>query len=290
MTEAQRICGGIRTDRASWRPLAWRLLLAAMLSAPMTAAAQAETLAEHFSKFDPGSTVTIDHGSWDGLLKTYLSDCKDGLNCVDYTRFKAEGAGKLKLYLSRLQATDVAKLNRPEQFAFWANLYNAKTVDIVLDHYPVESIRDIRLTNFLLPGPWREKVVKVDGVELSLDDIEHQIMRPLFKDPRVHYAVNCAAVGCPNLAKGAFTGATLETMLDAGARAFVNSPRGLRFDGGELVASKIYSWFDEDFGDSETKVLEHVRRYAGPELGARLKDVTRIDDYAYDWRLNDAKR
>ncbi|MEM9735077.1 MAG: DUF547 domain-containing protein, partial [Pseudomonadota bacterium] len=166
------------------------------------------------------------------------------------------------------------------------NLYNAVTVDLVLDAYPVASIR--RVGAGLLPtGPWGAPVVSVQGKALSLNDIEHAIVRPIWQDARVHYGFNCAAAGCPNLASEAYRGATVDALLDENARSFINDPRGFRDEDGRLVASKIYAWFKEDFGGSDAGVLAHARRYAGPALAARLEGATRIDRYAYDWSLND---
>ncbi|MGI9379835.1 MAG: DUF547 domain-containing protein, partial [Methyloligellaceae bacterium] len=209
------------------------------------------------------------------------------LNVVDYGRFKAEARNKLTAYLDQLQKTQVTKLNKREQYAFWVNLYNAKTVDIILEHYPVKSIRDIDISPGLFTnGPWKKKVVTVKGTDLSLDDIEHVILRGLWKDNRVHYAVNCASIGCPNLATAAFTGDNLDQMLDEGARAYVSSPRGVKIEGNRLLVSKIYSWFSKDFGNSEADLLTHLRRYAGPKLSEKLKSFTDIDKYVYDWNLN----
>ena len=253
--------------------------------------ASAGDLEATFKRHNPKSTVTVDHSAWDALLKTYLVPGEDGLNYVDYGRFKAKGAKALKDYVASLEATDVTKLNRPEQFAFWANLYNAKTIDIILDHYPVKSIKDIRLT-FYRPfdGPWVAEVTKVNGIDLSLNDIEHTIMRGLWKEPRVHYAVNCASIGCPNLMTKAFTGANLESMLDKGARAYVNSPRGIQIKDGKVIASKIYRWFAEDFGGSEKGVLAHARAHAEGDLAKSLTRTSAIADYEYDWNLNDVKK
>ncbi len=249
----------------------------------------AETLQQRFSVSAPASTATVDHSAWETLLQAYIVPGDHGLNRVDYAGFKVKGASALKRYLASLQKTDVARLNKREQFAFWANLYNAKTVDIVLDHYPVRSIRDIRLSGVLFAGPWDKKVVTVSGVPLSLNDIEHEILRRVWRDPRVHYAVNCASIGCPNLPGRAFAGASLEEMLETGARNYINSPRGVRVTGGKVVASKIYKWFVDDFGGSADGVLAHIGRYAGPGLSARIKKVTSISGYAYDWGLNDTQ-
>lgn len=255
--------------------------------------ARASTIETLFAGHMAQSPTAVDHAEWDKLLKTYLKPAKNGLNRVDYRRFKAEAHPQLKAYVRRLEAVDVAKLGRAEQFAFWSNLYNARTIDVVLDHYPVKSIRDINLGGGLFAaitgGPWKAKVVTVASQALSLDDIEHTILRGIFKDYRVHFAVNCASVGCPNLAQDALTGARLEELLNAGAKAFVNSPRGVKFVGGKVHVSKIFVWFQSDFGGSDASVLDHIRRYANPELKARLANVTRIDDSFYDWSLNDAQ-
>lgn len=254
--------------------------------------ASAGTLAQKFRSVTVGSKVTVDHDAWDRLLATYLRPGSDGLTRVDYRSWKAHGRPGLEGYLGSLRQVDIAGLERAEQAAFWINLYNAETVLLVLDAYPLQSIKDIDLGGSLLSaftgGPWTKKVVRVGGVDLSLDDIEHEILRPLFKDPRLHYAVNCASIGCPNLAGKAYRGASLEAQLDAGARAYVNSGRGLSIAGGRLVASRIYQWFAEDFGGSEPAVIAHLRRYAQGDTAKALTDGARIAGYAYDWNLNDA--
>jgi hypothetical protein len=154
----------------------------------------------------------------------------------------------------------------------------------------VRSIRDIKSRGVLdfaaLIGPWKTKLVTVEGRALSLDDIEHAIMRPTFKDPRVHYAVNCASIGCPNLQRAAFRGASLEAQLDAAARAFINHPRAVRLEGRRLRLNSIYDWFRVDFGD-EAALRAHLVRYAAPELAAQIQAATGIAGYAYDWSLND---
>jgi hypothetical protein len=116
------------------------------------------------------------------------------------------------------------------------------------------------------------------------------MLRPVFKDPRVHYAVNCASVGCPNLGAEAFTGAKLDAQLDAAARAYVNSPRGADPKPDGLVVSSIYDWYQKDFGGSENGVIGHIRAYADPALVQKLEGTTSIADYAYDWSLNDVER
>jgi hypothetical protein len=222
-------------------------------------------------------------------LARHVRTGPDKVNRIDYAAFKAKDHAALRAYLESLQRIAVTKLNRAEQFAFFVNLYNAATIDVVLSHYPVASITKIAISPGLFAiGPWGKKVVRIEGIDLSLDDIEHKILRPLWRDPRVHYAVNCSSVGCPDLARTPYTAAKLETMLDAAARGYVNHPRGVAVRDGAVTASQIYSWYAKDFGRTDRAILDHIRRFAAPELARKIDGATRIDDYDYDWQLNDA--
>jgi hypothetical protein len=236
----------------------------------------------------------VDHSVWDSLLAKYVRPQAAGASRFDYKAVDAADRERLKRYVSNLEQVDPATLDRAEQIALLANLYNAKTIDIVLDHYPVASIKDISLGGGLLAsitgGPWKQKVTKLKGEELSLDDLEHGILRPVFHDPRVHYALNCASLGCPNLRTEAFTGAKLEAQLDAAARDFINDPRGVNASADGLRVSSIYSWFQEDFGGDDTGVIAHLKKFASPRLAQRLDSAKRIDGYDYDWKLNDVSR
>ena len=177
-----------------------------------------------------------------------------------------------------------------QQLAFWINLYNAQTIRVILENYPVDSIRSIK-SNFLdFKGPWNDKSLMVEGETLSLDNIENRIVRPLFDDPRIHYALNCAAIGCPNLRSQAYKSAGLNAVLDAQARAFINNPRAIHIEEGRVIASRIFLWYEDDYGGSESTILDHIRQYARPELLESLKGVTKIDVYEYDWDLIDAPR
>jgi hypothetical protein len=198
--------------------------------------------ADLFQHAAPVRTLTVDHSPWTRLLKAYVRPSADGINRVDYQAFKRAGHAGLKRYISSIEAVDPTTLDRSGQFALLVNLYNAKTIDIILDHYPVKSIKDISLGGGFLAaiggGPWKAKVLTLRGSALSLDDIEHGILRPLFKDARVHYAVNCASIGCPNLQPEAFSGSKLGAQLDAAARAYVNHPRGTEASGDTVMASR----------------------------------------------------
>jgi len=138
-------------------------------------------------------------------------------------------------------------------------------------------------------GPFNDKVVKVNGKTLTLNDIESGIVRPLWKDPRLHYAFNCAAVSCPNLGKKAYTGAKLNSQLNTAASRFVNNSRGITFVKGKAVASKIYFWYEGDFGGSHKAVINHMKKYASGGLKAKLASLSKIDKFEYDWALNEAR-
>jgi hypothetical protein len=243
----------------------------------------------------PASAADL-HASFTEVLSRYVIAGSDGVNRVDYARWTATHADRTRLaqYIETLSKIRASALPRAAAFAFWANLYNAITLKVILDRYPVDSIRDIKSDSFLDPkaylGPWRTKRVDVEGRSLSLDDIEHEIMRPTFEDPRVHYAVNCASMGCPNLMPRAWSALTLRADLDAAARAFINHRRGVSVVGpGKLRVSSIYVWFKEDFA-AEGGVVAHLKQYAGPRLAQALRTDPEIAGHAYDWRLNKAER
>jgi hypothetical protein len=207
-------------------------------------------------------------------------------NRIDYGQVSDSSRASLQAYINGLAQIPISQFNRREQLAYWINLYNALTVKAVLDHYPVRSIRDIKSGLFSF-GPWGKKLVMVEAERLTLDDIEHRILRPIWKDPRIHYAVNCASIGCPNLLPIAFTGAAATTLLDQAAAAYINHPRGVTVSGRKLVVSSIYVWFQTDFGGSDEGVIRHLRQYASPDLSKALARVKEISDDRYDWTLND---
>ncbi|MBV8534901.1 MAG: DUF547 domain-containing protein [Alphaproteobacteria bacterium] len=234
------------------------------------------------------STAVIDHGIWDGFLKTYAHPGRDGIVRVAYGRVTPADHERLAADLTRLAALPITDYRRQEQLAFWIDLYNELTVEFVLDHYPVSGIK---ATSFL-PGifsetPWSRKLITIEGERLSLDDIEHRILRPGWHNPLIHYALNCASLGCPNLQPLAYTAANVDELLDRGAHEYVNAPRGARIDNGKLVVSSIYVWYKADFGGTDAAVIAHLRRYAAPALAQALAGVERISSDHYDWSLND---
>ena len=234
------------------------------------------------------SKTKLDHAALGGLLARYRKQGKDGIARAAYRKLTNADKKLLSGYVTDLTKTPVSKLSRSEQFAYWVNLYNALTVKVILDNGIPKSIRDIDISpGFLADGPWGKKLVKIEGRDVSLNDIEHRILRPIFKDPRIHYALNCASLGCPDLPTTAFTAVNSEKLLEAAAHAYVNHPRGAKLVDGLLHVSSIYVWFAGDFGGEEG-VLKHLARYARPELARGIKKLTATAGHSYDWGLNGA--
>jgi hypothetical protein len=226
------------------------------------------------------------------MLKKYLlTNHPSGINRFRYAAVSAADRQILKIYLERLQGVGVSSLNQSEQKAFWVNLYNALTVQVILDHYPVKSIMDINISPGLFSrGPWDAKLLEIEGEEVSLNDIEHRILRPIHRDNRLHYALNCASLGCPNLQPTAYTAANLEQLLVQGATDYINHPRGAQVVDGKLQVASIYKWFQVDFGDSEQGVIRHLLLYLSPgSLADTLRTYDRGLRYDYDWSVNGAE-
>lgn len=256
-----------------------------------TSFAEAAPKADLWAKWEAHSsdnTRSIDHSPWNILLNKYLvTDHPSAINRIRYADVTKADQQTLEAYLTKLQNIKITSQNREEQKSYWINLYNALTVKVILDHYPVKSITDIDISpGFFSNGPWDAKLLQIEGEKVSLNDIEHRILRPIFKDNRLHYALNCASLGCPNLMPEAFTVANTEQLLESGAKEYINSPRGAELIKGKLQVSSIYKWFQADFGDSEQGVLQHLKKYADTALSDILKTYEKSLRYDYDWNLN----
>jgi hypothetical protein len=264
------------------------VFLAIVLGPTWSHAAPQADLWPRWQKHDAASTQKIDHGAWGSFLRKYLvAPHPSGVNRLRYAAVSPDDRKALRNYLDHLQSLAISSHNRAEQRAYWINLYNALTVHVVLTHYPVGSIRDIGISPGLFSrGPWGAKLAAIEGEKLSLDDVEHRILRPIWKDPRLHYAVNCASLGCPNLQPEAYAADNSEALLEKGAREYVNHPRGVAVKSGKLAVSSIYEWFKEDFGGSRESLLQHWLKYADKPLAAALKDHSGGFSHAYDWSLN----
>jgi hypothetical protein len=220
----------------------------------------------------------VDHTLFGELLEKHVQN-----GVVNYAGFKAEEA-KLDQYLSLLEHTNAETLGRNEQFAFYINAYNAWTIKLVLTSYPgLKSIKDL---GSIFQSPWKKEFVRINGKTLTLDDIEHKILRPRFKDARVHFAINCASKSCPPLIPEPYRGSVLDTQLDRVTGNFLNTPGNFRLEGDTLWVSSIFKWFADDFNDDPAGFY---RTYAKGELKKQLDekgDRIKVKFLDYDWSLN----
>ncbi|GJM20975.1 MAG: DUF547 domain-containing protein [Planctomycetota bacterium] len=278
-------------------PLACSLIFAAACGALFLAAKPAQQVspAQPTQQTPPtqDDTATVHpgdalHAPFDTLLSNFV---KDGW--VDYAGLKEEGRDELRVYLGQLGQTDPASLDRPATLAFWLNAYNAFTLQLILEHHgKIESIKDISSSK-----RWDAERWTVHGENYSLDQIEHEILRPM-GDARVHFGLVCASKSCPDLLSEAFLPSTLEAQLDAAARGFLADT----FKGANVVTedgwfgkdynlylSKIFSWFDDDFERGDTHVVDFVLPYL-PDAAAKYvrehRDDIDVEYFDYDWSLN----
>lgn len=234
----------------------------------------------------------VSHGTLDELLQATVARGR-----VDYAALQKRRSA-LDAYLKALAGVSgarLAQLSRDEQLAFYLNAYNAGVLKAVVDVYPIKSIMD-------LPNVFKRPMLELTGQSLSLDDLENKIIRPRFQEPRIHFALNCAALSCPPLVSRAFTAAQLETQLEQAAQQFIRSPAGLQVDvrAGIVKPSKIFEWFAGDFVKAsgvqqarpglsleQSAVLAYLSRYvAAADVQKVLQTSTRLQFQEYDWKLN----
>ncbi|MGL6261996.1 DUF547 domain-containing protein [Vibrio sp. WXL103] len=253
------------------------ILLLTTISFASFAAPKSE-LWPYWSASNEANSQTISHQAWQNTLDKYLHE-RGQHRLFDYRAVTQQDRKQLKGYLNQLSQLDPRDYPRAEQYAYWVNLYNALTVDLIIDNYPVKSIT--KLGGLFTFGPWGQEIITINGKPLTLNDIEHRILRPIWQDPRIHYAVNCASLGCPNLQPQAFTAQNTPALLDAAATEFINSEKGASLSNGKLTLSEIYDWFSDDFG-TQQKLFQHLGKYR-PDLAGYRGKVS----YEYDWTLND---
>ncbi len=210
------------------------------------------------------------HQAWNSQLQRYVS----ANGAVNYPAWK-NNVSDLQAYLLELEA-DPPKENwsRNDKLAYWINAYNAYTVKLILDNFPLKSI-----TN--LSNPWDKKFITIDSKSYSLNDIEHGIIREKFKDARIHFAVNCASQSCPPLLNKAFTGTNVELLLAQQTRKFINDPRHNSIAASQISISKIFDWYREDF-EKDGSVIDFLNKYSSTKISADA--TTSYKDY--DWALN----
>jgi hypothetical protein len=230
----------------------------------------------------PALAQGVDNSAYAALLDKHL---ENGL--VDYAGLKAEEY-KLDAYLDLMSNVDVDSLDRDSRLAFWINAYNAWTLKLVLRDYPdVESIKDY---GGFFTSPWEIDLVEAAGDLYTLDEVEHEIIRKRFDEPRIHFAVNCASISCPPLRAEPYNGSELNAQLEEQTREFLNDPENTYFEDATLNVSRIFKWYAEDF--VPPGVPEFVTRYARGSLRAELEAAEgeiEVEYLDYDWSLNDAE-
>lgn len=223
----------------------------------------------------------IAHALWDSLLQEHVSP--EGK--VDYYGFQRDSV-RLNKYLAALGSAHPNDKNwsSDERLAYWINAYNAFTIKIMVDNYPVKSIKDIKNGIPFVNTVWDIKFINIEGQNYDLNNIEHGIIRERFKEPRIHFAVNCASVSCPSLRNEAFVADKLEQQLNEQALYFINDKSKNSIGGPDQAGlSKIFSWFSGDFKATHSSVIDFINQYSEVKLSPEAK-ITYLD---YDWNAND---
>lgn len=217
----------------------------------------------------PKAAKTVNHQPWNDLLKANVSSSGK----VNYKGFKSSEAA-LDTYLEDLKNNaPESSWSRNEKLAYWINAYNAFTVKLIVDNYPVSSI-----TKLHGGKPWDVKWIKIGGKNYSLNNIENDIIRPRFKEPRIHFAVNCAAQSCPPLLNRAWTANNLNSYFDKQTKAFINNSKYNNINASSVEVSKIFEWYGEDFGN----LITFLNKYTSTKIDAGAK----VSYKEYDWTLN----
>ncbi|WP_109618035.1 DUF547 domain-containing protein [Sediminitomix flava] len=222
----------------------------------------------------------ISHEKWTALLKKHVNAKGD----VDYKGFKNDSKA-FDEYLKLLSTNHPNKLNwsEEERLVYWINAYNAFTVKLIIDNYPLKSIKDITAVNIpLVKSPWDIKFIEIEGEKYDLNNIEHQILRKKFSEPRIHFAVNCASVSCPILRNEAYEAERVEEQLQEQAELFINDAKRNKIASNEVEISKIFSWFSGDFEQNGT-VIDFINRYSK----TKIEDEAKVKYLDYNWNLNE---
>ena len=262
-----------------------------MVSCFVYSYAHAQSSAKLISFWDDredSSALKVNHSRWQEILTKYVDDQHpSGINRFDYANVSSADEQSLGEYLEYLQSFEPRQFNNKEQLAYWLNLYNAMCVYLVLSEggAKLNSIQRIGGGMFRSNGPWREKVFSIVEQKLSLNNIENGILRPIWQDHRIHYALNKASLGGPSLLKTAFTHDNLEELLDVAEKQFINHPRAVSIENGKLTLSEIYNWYALDFATNFQDLMSYLAGYAEPDLAAHLQNMNAAK-YQYDWALN----
>lgn len=220
------------------------------------------------------------HAPYDEILQKYVVGTR-----FDYEAISKNPADLEKLhgYVDFLETLNPEEMSRNDALAYWINLYNAATLELVLKNYPVKSIKAI---GWYIFSPWEKNVVKVNGQWLTLNQIENEIIRPRFKDARIHFALNCASIGCPPLANHAYVGAKLDQQLDAAVRRALNDDHWVRVETDRILLTAIFNWYQQDFVEYAGSVRQFIARYREKDKQAILDESRPLEYMDYNWNLN----
>ncbi len=227
----------------------------------------------------PNDSKPINHELWDALLKKHVS--ADGH--VNYAGFKKDQS-QLNSYLDLLRKGHPNQENwsRDQRLAYWINAYNAFTVDLIVRNYPCKSIKDLGGAIYKVNTPWDIRFITIQGITYDLNNIEHDILRKEFNEPRIHFAINCASVSCPVLRNEAYTAEKINAQLDSAAKSFINDPTRNKITSSSAELSKIFTWFKGDFTKKES-LVSFINRYSN----TKISDKTQINYLDYNWLLNE---
>ncbi len=223
----------------------------------------------------------VSHAIFDSLLRKYVNEA----GYVDYKGFIKDSV-QFNSYLDLLSRNHPNEKNwsKEQRLAYWINAYNAYTIKLICNYYPVKSIKDIKSGIPFVSDTWTIKFIKIEGKTYNLNDIEHGIIRPKFNDPRIHFAVNCASKGCPPLLNEAYTAEKLNAQLDSQAKAFINDGNRNKIKSANKAdLSKIFTWFSGDFKKADKSVVAFINRYANTKLSEKAE----LNYQDYDWNLNE---
>ncbi len=221
------------------------------------------------------------HQPFDEILQRYVIGTRFDYEALVKNR---EDVRKLDAYINTLEKIDPDTLSRNHALAYWINMYNAAIIRLVVTNYPVESIKDIKAW-WVLP-PWLQNVVKVAGKNLNLYEIENDVLRPQFKDARIHFAINCASIGCPPLWNHAYTGDNIDQQLEEAATRVINDSRWVEITPTEIRLTKIFEWYQGDFKSDAGSIRDFLRRYLPKEQAALLNANQPLVFFDYNWKLN----
>ena len=263
------------------------LLLLGMLS-PFALAAPKSELWPYWNQSRSDSNIEVDHQLWQSLLSRFVRESADGINRVAYREFDESAKLELSNYLESMSRVAPTQLNQNEQLAYWINLYNAQTIQVVLDHPKKKSI--LSMGPFFAFGPWDEPYLTIEGKPVTLNDIEHRILRPIWQDHRLHYVLNCASIGCPNLNRHAYQAELIDQQLAGAQVNFLRHPRAVTLtDSGKLQVTSLFDWYLIDFAQDISGLLAYLaaqRPDLAADLSALVDEGNPKIDYVYDWDLN----